>query len=163
MKKPDGIKHILEVIVNIAESFLERESGIPVEKNASYVLCSSRFDFKPVTALMSISGCFRMTITFSFDKALITKIFEVYSQGLSFEDNDLALHIEETAADMINIVIGNATAKLAEGGTTVQISAPIVIHEANAKPLESVALLTATLFTHFGEMMITAIPVGSSK
>ncbi len=161
MKKPEDVKHILEVIVAVAESFLDNEIGIKVKKEAAYVLCSSQFEFKPVTALMSISGCFRLTITFSFDKTLIAQIFQVYAQGLSFEDNDLALHIDETAEDMINIVIGNSTAELAEGGTTVHISVPIVIHEADGNAIGAMELLTATLFTEFGDMMITAIPADS--
>lgn len=159
MKNAHDIKHILEVIVNVSESFLASEIGIRVDRSELAITCGSQFHFKPVTALMSISGCFRMNITFSFDQKLIAQIFAVYSEGLSFDDNDLALHIDETAADMINIVIGNSTAELGEGGTTVHISVPIVIHEANAGPIGTMELLSATLFTEFGDMMITGLPV----
>ncbi|NQZ07640.1 MAG: chemotaxis protein CheX [Algicola sp.] len=158
MKKPEDIEHILEVIVDIASEFLQSEIGITVEKTNQKAECSSYFRLKPYTALMSISGSFSMNVTFSFDTSLIEQVYKVYCHELEIEDDERLAHIDETASDMINIVIGNSTSKLAHDGTVVQISVPIVINEASSISIRDVKFLTTTLFTGFGDMMITAMP-----
>ncbi len=158
MKKPEDIEHILEVIVDIASDFLKNEIGVEVQKTNQKSECSSYFRLKPYTALMSISGSFSMNVTFSFDTALIEQVYRVYCHELEIEDNERLEHIDETASDMINIVIGNSTSKLAHDGTVVQISVPIVINEASSLSIRDVNFLTTTLYTEFGDMMITAMP-----
>jgi CheY-specific phosphatase CheX len=158
MKKPEDIEHILEVIVDIASDFLDKQIDVKVDKKAQKAECSSYFQLKPYTALMSISGSFSMNITFSFDTSLIEQIYRVYCHELEIEDHERLEHIDETASDMINIVIGNSTEQLAFDGTVVRISVPIVLNEAKSLSIKDVRFLTTTLFTSFGEMMITAMP-----
>ena len=59
---------------------------------------------------------------------------------------------------MINIVIGNSTHLLAEDGTTVIISVPLIISESSQLSMMDVKVLSANLDTDFGSMMITAMP-----
>lgn len=158
MRRPEDIKHILEVVVDVARGFLHEQIGIDVLRTEQKAECSSYFRLKPYTALMSISGSFSMNITFSFDGALIEQIYRVYCHELEIEDDERLEHIDETAADMINIVIGNSTERLAHDGTVVKISVPIVINEANSLSIQDVQFLTTTLCTHSGDMMITAMP-----
>lgn len=158
MKRPEDIKHILEVVVEVARGFLHEEIGIEVIKTEQKAECSSCFVLKPYTALMSISGSFSMNIAFSFDSKLIEQVYRVYCHELDFDDSERLEHIDETAADMINIVVGNSTEQLANDGTLVKISVPIVINEASSLSIQDVQFLTTTLFTHVGDMMITAMP-----
>lgn len=158
MKKPDDIKRILEVIVDLACEFLNNEIGIVVERTSLESPNRQGFGLKPYTTLMSISGCFSINITFSFDSQLIKQIYQVYCRELDIDDSDRLEYIDETAADMINIVIGNSTAQLAQDGTTMIISVPVVINEANPLVIPDFGILTTSVFTAYGDMMITAMP-----
>ena len=158
MKKPEDVKHILEVIVDVAVDFLAKEIGITVDDRVQKAQCSSCFALKNYTALMSLSGCFSMNVTFSFDTDLIEQIYRVYCHELDIDDAERLEHIDETASDVINIVVGNSTEQLAADGTMVNISVPIVINEADSLSIRDVEFLTTTLSTSLGEMMITAMP-----
>lgn len=158
MAQPDDIKHIVEVITKVAEQYLLDEIGIHTDKHDTYVCQRHELELKPFTVMMEISGCFNLNIVFSFDERLIDKVYQVYCRELNLNDDERLEHIDETASDMINIVIGNSTHLLAEDGTIVIISVPIIISESNGLSMIDVKILSATLYTDFGNMMITAMP-----
>ena len=158
MSQPEEIKHILDVIVKVAKQFLHDEIDVVTRDEQQFIQSSPDFSLKPFSVMMSVSGCFSLNILFSFDERLIEQVYKVYCSELDLDESEHLEHIDETASDMINIVIGNSTQSLAEDGTTVNISVPIVIKDANLMPEKEVQVLISTLFTNYGDMMITAMP-----
>ena len=158
MSKPEEIKHILDVIAKVATQFLQDEIGVTIDEQQQRVVYSEQLKLKPFTVMMSISGCFSLDIFFSFDERLIEQVYKIYCRELDLDEAEHLEHIDETASDMINIVIGNSTHLLAEDGTMVNISVPIVIKQSKSMSDINVKVLTTDLFSHFGDMMITAMP-----
>jgi CheY-specific phosphatase CheX len=157
MKDPEDAKKILDVIVTGADDFLKSEIGVLVNSHSQHDEVVGRFYLKPLTALMSISGEFKLNITFSFDTDLIEQIFKVYCSEIDIGEDEKLQYIDETASDMINIVIGNSTGLLSAGGTIVDISVPYVINEDESFSVPEIKFVATTLYTDFGDMMITAI------
>lgn len=158
MAQPDDIKHIIAVITKVARHYLLDEIGIQTLDYHTNVYRRQELELKPFTVMMEISGCFSFDIVFSFDERLIDKVYQVYCRDLDLNDDERIEHINETASDMINIVIGNSTHLLAEDGTTVIISVPLIISESSQLSMMDVKVLSANLDTDFGSMMITAMP-----
>ena len=100
---------------------------------------------------MEISGCFSFNIVFGFDESLIDKVYQVYCRELDLDDDDRIENINETASDVINIVVGNSTHLLAEDGTTVIISVPVIISEYCPLSMADVKVLSDVLHTNFGK------------
>lgn len=163
MAQPNDIKHIVEVITKVAEQYLLDEIGIHTTEHDTHVCHRKTLELKPFAVMMKISGCFDLNIVFSFDERLIDKVYQVYCRELDLNDDERLEHIDETASDMINIVIGNSTHLLAENGTTVIISVPIIINNTYGLSMIDVKVLSATLYTDFGNMMITAMPSVQSE
>ena len=81
-----------------------------------------RLKLKHVTALLNVGGNINMYVGVSFDEPLIEKVFDAYCEDLEIEEDERDEYIEETAGDVINIVVGNSTADLADSGMVINLS-----------------------------------------
>ncbi|QEP42186.1 hypothetical protein D5085_02950 [Ectothiorhodospiraceae bacterium BW-2] len=66
-------------------------------------------------------------IGYSFDTPLLQEIMQRYLAGLSYDSHEVALYLKETAKDMINELVGNATADVAQQGEALQLSLPTLL------------------------------------
>jgi len=63
-------------------------------------------------------------------KKLIRYIFKIYTQEIDIPADEQDHYEAETAGDIINIIVGNATQDLSPAGPLITLSPPIIITEA---------------------------------
>jgi len=85
------------------------------------------FPLRAMTAIVSVGSETGFYIAFSYDEPLIQAVFGRYTAELSITPEQEAFYVKETAADIINIIIGNCTADLASKGNLIKLSPPIVM------------------------------------
>jgi len=117
-----------------------------------------RLKLKYLTSIMAVEGQLHVLFAFSFDKQLINKIMQIYTAEIDTSDIAEEAYIEETAADMINLVLGNSLKCFSISGKTIQLTPPVVITEAKTIYRNKQAkFLTADIVTHKGSLQIYCI------
>jgi CheY-specific phosphatase CheX len=91
----------------------------------------SQLKLKYITSFMSINSPVDLYLAFSFDEKLIRYIFSEYTSDIDFDEDEEQLYLEETANDIINIIVGNITDQISTTGEVIQLSPPIVITNAD--------------------------------
>ena len=152
------IEHVMNAVTDRAKSYLLDEVEIQVS-DISYLLHDVHtLELKYLTSLMSIGGNYNIYMAFSFDESLIRHITEVYTSDIEVEEDEAEIYLEETAGDVINIILGNATADLASGGTIIQLSPPVVITEAKSIARSRGAkFYTANMDSSYGRLSVFII------
>lgn len=117
-----------------------------------------KIELRFLTSLLVLEGRSKLYVAFSFQRPLIEQAFRVYSEDIEVAEGEREGYMEETAGDMINIIVGNATARLPSDDTTITISPPIVITEAKSIFRHKDARFhAASLDTDYGKMDVYCI------
>ncbi len=85
------------------------------------------FSLRAMTAIVSVGSETGFYIAFSYDEPLIQAVFRRYTAELSITPEQEPFYVKETAADIINVIIGNCTADLANEGNLLKLSPPLVM------------------------------------
>jgi len=148
----------MRVLAERTASFLAGESGVSVTGTRFGSGVIHRLTLNHMTALLNVGGNINMYVGVSFERPLIEKIFEGYSEELDIAEDERDDYIEETAGDVINIVVGNATADFADSGALINLSPPVVLKEARSiTRKKDVVFHQAELSTDFGSMMVFCV------
>jgi len=123
-------KKIVDVISNCTKLFLQTEIHLTVDQTQFYQSHVTALKLRHLTSLMSLGGNIGIYLAYSFEKRLIHYIFKLYTQGIDIEPEEQDQYIAETAGDIINIIVGNATQDLSPAGPIITLSPPIIITEA---------------------------------
>lgn len=153
-----SLEQMMKVITDRTSGFLKEETYINVESNEFVFDNNQPPVLKHLTALVSINSNINVYIAFSFDEPLIEQAFTAFTADIDIEPDEREEYIEETASEIINIVIGNATADFQDKKAVVSFSPPVVI--SNAKRLvhhKDAKFFTSNLHTNHGEMSIFCI------
>lgn len=132
MSQVEGHDRLMAAIHRRLADFLAQEIGIEARQSSLEDSSVQRLDLRPVTSILSVEGNIRMMVAFSFEQPLIEHILEVYSEGIEVADDEHEIMIESTAAEVINIVVGNATADVQVPGALLSISPPVVMGDAKS-------------------------------
>jgi CheY-specific phosphatase CheX len=121
----------------------------------------NKLELKYLTSIIVVEDDVKLTLAFSFEKKLIEDIFKEYSKGIEIENDEVPIYIEETAGDMINIVMGNVLSYFQQLGKTIVISSPIIINGAKSiSRYKDSRFYSADMLTDKGEMVIYCITPG---
>ncbi len=152
------LKAMMEVLVSRTSRFLADEMDITTRETAYSISDVQRLTLRFLTSLMSVAGGYNMYLAFSFDEALIRSIYDVYTADVDIEPGEEEAYLEETAADIINMIIGNATADLARDNTPIKLSPPVIISQAKSVSGHKHAhFYTADVQTSAGRLAIMCI------
>lgn len=125
--------NLSNAVANRAVDYLLNEAGINLinyNNHETYMVEDIRLDY--LTSIIAVEDKMKFTLAFSFEKELIEKIFVEYSKGIEIEKEEVSSYIEETAGDMINVVMGNVLKGFSEKGKFIHISVPIIVNEAKS-------------------------------
>lgn len=148
-------KRLMDAVTERTISFLNQEISLEISKQHIEVENPLYIKLKSLSSLINIGGKFNAYFVFSFDKELIFHIFKIYTKGLDLPLEDEATDIEETAGEMMNIIIGNALTHFQDKGEAIYFSPPIVISEAKRiVQCNNAKFFRSSLETLFGEMSI---------
>jgi CheY-specific phosphatase CheX len=156
----DGNRFIT-ILAGRTEAFFREELAISVKGVGYQADDVHKLDLKPLTAIMSATGSLKLYLAYSFDTELIEAAFAAYAADLDIADDEREDAIQETAGDIINIIVGNALADLAASGPAVTLSPPIILTEAKSVMRHRGArFVTAGLDTPQGQCCIHLIGPG---
>lgn len=155
------INRLLKALSVRTVGFLREELDIEVTAQAQHLDDVQKLDLKHLTSIMSATDNMKLYLAYSFDEALIVKAFEAYCQDLDINEDERDTYVQETAGDIINIIVGNALADLSAQGRVIGLSPPIVITEAKSVMRHRGAkFATASLTTPHGGLNIHLIGPG---
>ncbi|EFL52277.1 conserved hypothetical protein [Solidesulfovibrio fructosivorans JJ]] len=132
MTDPLDIQEFLGALTRRTEAFFNDELGIVFTGRGSQIDDVQKLDLKSVTAIMSATGALKLYLAYSFDAPLIDAAFAAYTADLDIAEDEREDAVQETAGDIINIIVGNALADLAANGPTIALSPPIILTEAKS-------------------------------
>ncbi len=157
MSEQFSVEYFVKAVVEYAVAFFRRDLHIEVRDVTYNLENAKKLELRYLTSLLVLEGSFRLYLAFSFEKPLIEHAFKVYAEDIEVSEDEWNAYMEETAGDIINIVVGNATATL-RGGPVATLSPPVVISEARSIfRHKETQLCTVCLDTDFGKMDICCI------
>ncbi len=149
------VKQLIDVITDKTIFFLDKETGLKVISTTFDANDPSHLDLKRISSLISIGGSFNAYVVFSFDRDLIFQIFKNYTKELDLVPEEQAADIEETAGEMLNIIIGNSLTPFQKKGEAIHCSPPIIISEAKRiMQYRDAKFFQSALQTAYGTMKI---------
>jgi len=149
------VKRIMDIIAEQTAGFLKEEVDVEVSNTQFHLEDVNRLQLKYLTSLLSVGGNINMYLVFSFDEKLMNRIFEVYTEDIDIEEDEREEYVEETAGDVINIIVGNATAALQSDGVVIQLSPPVILTEAKKIGRQKdAAFYMADMQTPYGDLSV---------
>lgn len=130
MTLPVNTRQLMTAITDRTISFLKEEAAVDATDSRFKFQDMQRLRLRDLSSLISIGGKLNIYVVFSFEESLITKIFENYTEELELDPDEKVEYMEETAGEMINIIIGNTMMSFQEKGSAIHFSPPIIIPEA---------------------------------
>lgn len=132
MTKAEDDRHnrLVQAIGDRTVDYLKDELGITVQVETVNMQDVKRMQLLHLTSILAVEADIRMLIAFSFDRELTDRVFVASTEGLEIAEDEEEMMREETVAELINIIVGNAMADLESRGTAIPISPPIIISEA---------------------------------
>lgn len=146
---------IVNFILKRAQNFLTEE--VFLELVSTEITCdkTNMLNLKSITAIQGINSNIGLFIAMSFDEPIITKIYDVMTEGLDIPEDERQLYVEETAGEILNIIVGNATSDFQIKGNAIKVSPPIIIKDAkNIIRHKDAYFYTANLETDVGEISL---------
>ncbi len=84
---------------------------------------------RSLTAVISLGGPVGILAAFSFDLSLAEYLLEVETAGLRMSADERPQFLLDTVAETANVVLGRSTTDLAQSGSSVVLSAPLVLED----------------------------------
>ena len=151
-------KAIIRSIVNHTCLYFKNEIHMTVVPGEPFGGDIKKLVVRDVVALISLGAPVNLLIAFSFDKSLVTAMFEATTAGLQVAEDEVDMFMRESAAEVINVVLGHSTADLTKAGKNVALSPPIVIEDAsNVYKPKGAYFTTVTISTNKGNFDIDFI------
>ena len=126
------LNKLIRIIADQTKSFLQKEIGIRVSNVNLTQEPLNSLKLSYLTSLISVNNYVNMFFAFSFEKQILFSILDEFTDGSDYPAQEEDIYLEEAASEMLNIVVGNATASFAPKDTSISISGPIVITEAKS-------------------------------
>ncbi|MBF0572429.1 MAG: chemotaxis protein CheX [Desulfamplus sp.] len=152
-----SIKRVMDIISLRTINFLSDEMDIHVDRQDIRPISNNRLELNHITSVITIGSTPHIFIIFSYEKEFINKIFEIYTKELDIRVEERAEYIEETAGDLLNIIVGNSIAEFING-VAISLSPPIVIASAESiAKSRAVKFFVNDLTTSYGNLRIFCI------
>lgn len=123
-------REIIEIITDNCIQYMDKELGVKVISKKIYLHDVSKIRLDYLSSIITLEGHINSLFAFSYEKQLIDTLCSVFTEGLEIDEEEEDVYLEETACEIINTIIGNATAKLEKPDSLLRITPPFVIKEA---------------------------------
>ncbi|AGW12482.1 chemotaxis protein CheX [Megalodesulfovibrio gigas] len=157
--EPCNCPQLVRAVAARATSFLQEEVDIDVQGCEFHLEDVLQLQLGYLTSLMSVECAQKLYLALSFDEPLILRAFERYTEDLEIDDAERSQYLEETAADLVNIIVGNATAAFSDSGApAIQLSPPVLITQGkNIFRHKEAQFFRAMLHTEYGVLDVFCI------
>lgn len=123
-----SVGEVMDAIERRTVDYAAGELGMTARRKKRQIQDVKELRLRDLTALVAVGSRVDLYIAYSFSKGLIQEIARRMTAELtSVRPEDLPRYINEAASELVNIVVGNSTAELAEKGKTLHLSPPVVL------------------------------------
>ena len=139
------IAAVVEVVVKRTVSFMREELGVAPTGVKRHGGRPESLQLRDVTAIVGVGSRSGLYIAFSYDDSLIRAMMRRYTADLGVAPDEEELYVQETASDIVNVIVGNCTAELSKRREPVSLSPPVLMVGARTitgRPGTTVATLT---------------------
>ena len=139
------IAAVVEIVVKRSVSFMREELGTAPTGVRRHGGRPESLQLRDVTAIVGVGSRAGLYIAFSYDDSLIRALMRRYTADLGVAPDEEDLYIQETASDIVNVIVGNCTAELSKRREPVSLSPPVLMLGArtlSGRPGTTVATLT---------------------
>ena len=124
---PKHFPKAMAAVLRRAKAYLQDELHLGIHHTRSSMGPINTLTLRALTAVVCTGGPVRLMIAFSFDRQLLERLRELATLDFVVEPHERELFLRETAAETANFILGHATADLAEDGSHVTLSPPVII------------------------------------
>lgn len=139
------IAAVVEVVVKRTISFMRDELGLAPTGVTQRQVRAENLRLRDITAIIGVGSKTGLYVAHSYEDRLIRTMMRRYTADLAIAPDEEDLYVQETAADIVNVIVGNCTADLSRRGETVSLSPPVLMVGArtiSGSPGATVAALT---------------------
>jgi CheY-specific phosphatase CheX len=160
---PVKLDHEIAIVIDVVErrtrDFMRNELGLVSTEVNRWLLRADTVQLRAMTAIVGVGSRSGLYVAYSYDESLIRMMMRRYTAELTISPEEEELYVQETASDVVNVIVGNCTADLASRGETISLSPPVLMvgaHAIQGRPEATVAVLSLT----FAEGMLDLAFVG---
>lgn len=162
VKTNEDIKKFLDAIVKRTISILRDEVKINALEANHSPLSENHINLIGLTSIISIEDYNKITVIFNYDDSLIEEIFIRYTKNIKIPEDETQLYIDETASDLINVIIGNVLSQFGQLDYAFNISTPLILSGSEyVAKFNGIKAYTTKIKTEFGQMQIFCIFPGN--
>lgn len=163
VKTHEDMEKFISSITKRTVCFLKEELEIEVISENYEFHEEEYINLTGLTSIISIGDYNKITVVFNYDDLLLNEIFIRYTKNIKIEESQTELYIDETALDLLNIIVGNVLSEFGKLDVIFNISTPLIINETEyAYNFKDTKAWITTIKTEFGQMNILC-NVPSSK
>ena len=153
-----NVAAVMDVIERRTISFAAEELGMTARRGQRHLQDIKQLKLRDLTALVAVGPRVDLYIAYSFSANLIREITVRSIADLDLPPEDMPNYVHESACEMVNIIVGNSTAELAQRGEALHLSPPVVLVGAKLIHRHSDAVFsTVTLAFDQGELDIAFV------
>ena len=123
------VHRVMDAILRHTCHHFQHELGIKMQAAPPTKGDIDELTLRDLTAIIGIGGPVSVLATFSFDAALSVHVLDVETAGLRVTEEERPQFLLDTIAETINVILGQSTVDLASTGSTVALSAPVVLED----------------------------------
>jgi len=109
---------------------LHSEAVLEVQGAETFDCDVSKLQLHDLTAIAGLGGPIGLLIAFSFERSLIEAIYQRVTADIGVPEGEEALYIRETAAEIVNTILGLCTADFQNLDQTIALSPPVILEDA---------------------------------
>ena len=162
VKTHEDMKNFISAITKRTVCFLKGELEIEIISENYEFYEEEYIELIGLTSIISVGDYNKITVVFNYDDLLLNEIFIRYTKNIKIEESQRELYIDETALDLINIIVGNVLSQFGSFDVVFNISTPLIISEAEyAYKFKNTKACITKIKTEFGQMHILCIVPGN--
>lgn len=127
-----SVKDMIQSLQRRTADFLLSEMDLSIDLSPIMSKELKKLELWDVTSIISLGGDLQMLVAFSFDHSLIHHLFDMYSEELGLAQEDKEICFGEIAGDIINNIVGNATADFQYESSLITVTPPVIITDARS-------------------------------
>jgi CheY-specific phosphatase CheX len=124
------IPRVMASILGQTREVLGVEAIIAVDGAETFDCDVSQLQLHDMTVIAGLGGPISLLIAFSFDASLVDALFVRVTDGIEVPPGETELYRRETAAEIVNTILGLCTSDLQNIEESIALSPPVVIEDA---------------------------------
>lgn len=121
-----GLMKVIESVTENCINLLETEFGLDVFRTTTYMKDVIKITPEYLTSFIVLRGYIPSVFAFSYERTLMDFIFRKISNGLDIEEENIDIYKEDSAGEIMNMIIGNSLRDFQSAKSLIKLSPPVV-------------------------------------